>query len=376
MLQPNIGYSMNIRLKRVSLFREVRFVAVGLTIAAAFCTSEPAVSKTVTSERLHALALARPEGRSGAVTYVSDLSFESARPGITRAVLAVHGTDRDGARYWRALARAARRARPETRAATYLVAPQFFTRRDVLARGLPRSTLAWRERAWKEGDPSRSSLAVSSFEALDALMAQLADRTHFPDLRTVVLVGHSAGAQFVQRYAAASAVGDDLQRMGVATRYVVINPSSYLYLDDTRPGLGTKDRVPPSTLRAKCPGYNRYKYGLERANAYFASLRPEQVKARYGGREVVYLLGERDDDPDGDNLDGSCAAMMQGRSRLERGRAFLRHLVDVYGEQIRDRHRLEIVPRLGHEGARILRSRKGLRWLFDVVRSEGRGRSR
>ena len=216
---------------------------------------------------------------------------------------------------------------------------------------------------------------MSSFEALDALIAQLADRTRFPDLRTVVLVGHSAGAQFVQRYAAASAAGDDLQRMGVATRYVVINPSSYLYLDGERPALETKDRVPPSALLAKCPGYNRYKYGLERPNAYFAALGPDEVRARYGGREVVYLIGERDDDPEGDNLDGSCAAMMQGRSRLERGRAFFRHLVDIYGDQVRDRHHLEIVPRLGHEGARILRSRKGLRWLFDVVPDKG-GRNR
>jgi pimeloyl-ACP methyl ester carboxylesterase len=199
----------------------------------------------------------------------------------------------------------------------------------------------------------------------------LADRSGFPDLQTIVLVGHSAGGQLVQRYAAASEAGDALLRLGIAMRYVVINPSSYLYLDASRPGLGSDGGfAPPAPALLKaCPEYNEYKYGLERPNPYLARRSMEEAKARYGRREVVYLLGEADDDPNDENLDRSCAAMLQGRTRFERGSAFLQHLANVYGDEIRTRHVLDIVPDLGHQGTRILRSPSGLRWLFDVIPS-------
>ena len=44
---------------------------------------------------------------------------------------------------------------------------------------------------------------VSSFAVLDALLQMLSDRQHWPALDLVVLAGHSAGGQFVQRYAVA-----------------------------------------------------------------------------------------------------------------------------------------------------------------------------
>jgi Alpha/beta hydrolase family len=322
-----------------------------------------------TAERLHTLKL--PQGSDGrVVTYISDLAIDGPHPGIARAVLVVHGIKRDGDRYWRALARAARRAGPGIHARTYLLAPQFFTRGDLRERDRDPGVLAWKARDWKEGGSSRAG-DVSSFDALDALLARLADRTSFPDLRTVVLAGHSAGAQLLQRHAAASAAGDGLARAGVATRYVVINPSSYLYLDATRPGFGPDGgfAVPPPARLAACPAYDDYKYGLRKPIPILAPLAAEEIKARYGSRQVVYLVAGEDDDPNDESLDRSCAAMMQGRTRLERGHFFQQHLANIYGEAIRDRHVLTIVPGLGHEGAKILRSPSGLRWIFDVVQT-------
>ncbi len=41
------------------------------------------------------------------------------------------------------------------------------------------------------------------------------------------------------------------------------------------------------------------------------------------------------------------------------------HVVDLYGA-LPVSHTFEVVPGLGHEGPRILRSPAGLRWIFDV----------
>ena len=61
---------------------------------------------------------------------------------------------------------------------------------------------------------------------MDSLISHLL--SNFSNLQDIVLVGNSAGGQFVNRYAA----GSD-QEGGGMIRYVVSAPSSYLYLMKT-----------------------------------------------------------------------------------------------------------------------------------------------
>src|SRR5262249_51528255 len=58
-----------------------------------------------------------------------------------------------------------------------------------------------------------------------------ARREAFPNLKLIVVTGHSAGGQFTHRYAAATHVEKQIR---IPMRYVVANPSTYLYLDETR----------------------------------------------------------------------------------------------------------------------------------------------
>jgi pimeloyl-ACP methyl ester carboxylesterase len=247
---------------------------------------------------------------------------------------------------------------------TFVVAPQFFSHRDAHKHNLAPETLIWTLQSWKEGNASRCRRA-SSFDVLDGVLVRFACKERFPDLIRVVVAGHSAGAQLVQRYAAASPAGDALRARAVAVRYVVANPSSYLYLDRSRPSLEVEGGAAGRSVKFEaCPEYNSYKYGLEALNTYLAAVGPESIRQRYGEREVIYLLGKNDDDPYTKNLDRSCAARLQGATRLERGLAFHAHLRRFYGEDIVARHVLEIVPDIGHQGPRILRSDAGRRWLF------------
>lgn len=86
----------------------------------------------------------------------------------------------------------------------------------------------------------------------------------------MVLAGNSAGWQFVQRYAALSAVEDRVNAGGARVRftYVAANPSSYLYFDATRADASGRMRIPAPADAARCPDYNSYGYGLENPNAY------------------------------------------------------------------------------------------------------------
>ena len=68
----------------------------------------------------------------------------------------------------------------------------------------------------------------------------------------------------MQRYAVLNNVDGPLRRDGLALRYVIANPSSYLYLTNERPR-------PDGGLRALrtriCPTYNQYKYGTDKLPA-------------------------------------------------------------------------------------------------------------
>jgi trehalose 6-phosphate synthase len=64
----------------------------------------------------------------------------------------------------------------------------------------------------------------------------------FPDLKTVVLAGHSGGGQLVHRYAVVGKAPAALASAGIHLRYVVANPSSYVYFSDARPALNAHCR--------------------------------------------------------------------------------------------------------------------------------------
>ncbi|MCK6370875.1 MAG: hypothetical protein L6Q83_06010, partial [Gammaproteobacteria bacterium] len=181
--------------------------------------------------------------------------------------------------------------------------------------------LYWSSSGWKQGDQSKDSQRVSSFEVLDRMVEMY---------HGVAVVGHSAGGQFVTRYAA----GTRLQGL----TFIVANPSSYLYLDRSRP-FGSA---------MTCRDYNEYRYGLEDLNDYMSA----GVARDYAERDVIYLLGDRDTKID-KYLDTGCEANRQGRNRYERGLRFYDHLQSRYG---RTAHRKVIVKGVGHSPSRMLKA--------------------
>ena len=305
----------------------------------------------------HRVIVAVPQGKGELPVFLSQ-DWEAPLPGVTQAIIIVHGARRNADDYLHSAAEAlANSGTPEK--ATLLVSPQFLAAPDILALALPDAVLRWSIEGWKGGEPAEGPLPISSFAAFDAILDRLADRQRFPDLARVVIAGHSAGAQVVQRYAVAGRGEEALAHAGIAMRYVVANPSSYLYFDDDRPQ--SDGGFAPFAQAASCPTFDRWKYGLAGAPAYVGT-DAAVLERQYAARDVVYLLGTADTDPNHRLLDRSCAGLAEGPFRYARGLAYFRYLRAREGAALT--HRVVEVVGVGHDNRAMFNSACGLSVLF------------
>ncbi|HEY1610223.1 MAG TPA: alpha/beta hydrolase [Paraburkholderia sp.] len=307
------------------------------------------------------LEVATARGRGTVPLYASG-AWNAPQPEVTRAVIMLHGRLRNADAYFQ-LAHRARANAGAAAANTLLVVPQFLATEDVDAHRLPAPTLRWNWTSWMGGEDALAPAPLSSFDVLDALLAALADARAFPALREVVVAGHSGGAQVAQRYAVLAQGEAPLAARGVALSYVIANPSSYVYFDTQRPD-GQRGFAPFD--EARCPGFNRWKYGLEALPSYArthgAVPVPEALEAAYIRRDVTLLLGERDCDPEHPALDRSCEAMVQGVHRLERGRVYAQYMSERHGSELA--HRTYEIAGAGHDADAVFGSPAGRAALF------------
>ena len=294
---------------------------------------------------------------NGTVPVYSTLPLNANAAGMERVVIVVHGESRNAKSNWSSTIEAARMA--AVTGTTLIVGPQFLVPQDIVAQGLPASVLRWKMHDWSRGWPALSPVPVSGFEVLDRLLDHFADRARYPDLRTVVLVGHSAGAQLVQRYAAVGHGEQALSALGIHTRYVVVEPSSFLYFDDLRPSAaGGFKAVDPATCRSA----TQWRYGLDNAPPYVIGQSAQAVEATYAARDIVYLAGTADNDPDHSELDRSCAGELQGSDRLSRSVSYMNYLRMRHPTNLHQS--LVLVPGADHDSKHVLANNCSLPVLF------------
>jgi pimeloyl-ACP methyl ester carboxylesterase len=270
---------------------------------------------------------------------------------IERVLIIVHGRLRNAQTYLQSGEHAAELAGQS--AATLVIAPQFLNETDIEMHPVADTVLRWQGNEWMAGGESTAPLRMSSYEALDEIVARLGDREQFPDVKQIVIAGHSGGAQVVQRYALLGHVQPVLDAAGVQVRYVIANPSSYAYFDERRP---------VAFNHAKCPDFNRWKYGLTDLPAYAEGQTAAQLQEKYLKRDVVYLLGQQDIDPNHPALDKSCEALAQGPYRLARGRFYFDYLKRLRPQGLNQQ--LIEVPGVGHDGGEMFASPEGQKALF------------
>lgn len=353
-------------------------IAMSGFLGLAFVWSAAGAAAPCTTASAACTEMVGVSGAPGRTLVYRNHPLEARNAAITRAVIMIHGLGRDAGNYYRHVLAAAFLA--GALEDTVVIAPRFASNeggpcKDTLAAG----ELGWRcqprNDTWRTGGAAVNS-EVTSFDIVDELLRRLTRKEVFPNLRTLVVAGHSAGGQFVSRYEMANQVHE---RLPVRPFYVVANPSSYAYLDELRP---TASALPASVAAAapgyvaplpanppaafvpfadakNCTGYDTWPYGLQGRNGYSTRLGDDQLKKQLAARPALYLLGELDILPLY-GFDSSCSAMAQGPTRLARGLAYARYVGEKFGAQ----HKTLVVPACGHSARCIFTAEPVLPLLF------------
>jgi pimeloyl-ACP methyl ester carboxylesterase len=290
---------------------------------------------------------------------------------ITRALIVVHGAGRDADNYFRTSLAAAFLAGALDD--TIVISPRMASNAGGCKDALAPDEVSWDCNDWRSGGAAVSNHSVTSFDFLDEILRKVARKDIFPNLKAIVVAGHSAGGQVLNRYEMTNQVHD---KLGVPVTYVVSNPSSYAWPDSTRPteaayavqahAPGYVSAVPADTAAFRtfsgtrdCTTFDQWPYGLKDHTGYSAKQTDEQMRKQLASRPTTYLLGELDVLPLG-GFDGSCRAMAQGPTRLARGEAFGKFVNEKLGAH----HAITIVPLCGHNARCMFTSEAALPLLF------------
>jgi hypothetical protein len=280
------------------------------------------------------------DGQTGLLPCHASRRLDSPGPGIKRLLVVVHGALRDSDRYFAHAAAAAR----DVSSSTLIVAPQFLADVDVRT-APPKDTLYWDVESWKGGEPALGPARISSFTAMDCLLEQLTtpDRPSAGEKPAVVIIGNSAGGQYVNRYAAVGRAPDALAKRGISVRFIIANPSTYLYFDRERPVT-----VPGGI------GINRWRYGFEAKPPYVNGTARQSLE-RYLARDVTIVLGSQDRDDAAMLLETSAAAMAQGANRHDRGIKYHDYIQrQARAAGLPTRHKVVELPGIGHAADDVL----------------------
>lgn len=277
---------------------------------------------------------------------------DGAHPAVERAYIMVHGTNRNAEDYYRWTLAATLVA--DQLEQTAVVAPHFKVRtREDRGDEVAPGEWYWTNEAWKSGDAALNG-KVYSYDVMDRILELFNDVARFPNLKEIVVAGHSAGGQYVQRYAAFNRAEP---RLHVPVRYVVANPSSYVYLNDQRPRGETFGRYADAN---NCTTYNQYRYGLDKLSGYAALTAIDVIRAQFPRRNVAYIVSELDTRTDDPNLDKSCPANAQGANRRERGTNFANYMKAQFGAQ----HTFAVAPGCGHAAVCVFAGPAGVKAVF------------
>jgi pimeloyl-ACP methyl ester carboxylesterase len=301
-------------------------------------------------------------------------SLDTRNDAIRRALIMVHGTNRNADHYFSTATAAAFLA--GAIADTVVISPRIASAAGNCTDKLDTNEVSWSctGDSWRSGGSAASHPDLTSFDFVDQILRKLANKSTFPNLRAIVVAGHSAGGQFVARYQMANRVHDSL---GVPITYVVANPSSYAWPAATRP-LPADDGTPDNAKLAwntedvhtkfsygafdakDCANYDRWPFGFQnRTGGYTAKTSDEQLKKQLVSRPTTYLFGQVDVLPLG-GFDSSCSAMAQGATRRSRGEAYVKYI----NEQMGAKHAVQIVSECGHNDRCVYTTDKVLPVIF------------
>lgn len=231
---------------------------------------------------------------------------EGIDPATAPVLIGMHGMDRDADRYlrqWKGIAQAK---------GFIAIFPEFSRKSFASSREYNLGNIA------KRGSTTLRPRNEWSFAAIEPLFDEVVARVGGFQ-KGYTLYGHSAGSQFVHRFLLT-------QRNTRVNRFLAANAGYYTL---------------PTFALAYPEGIN----GMD--------LTTEDLKAALA-TDTVILLGDRDTDTEGENLNRSDGAMRQGKHRFARGKYFFDFAQEMARRQGWDFNwKLQVVPGVAHDNGGI-----------------------
>ena len=257
--------------------------------------------------------------------------------------------------------------------------------------------------SWSAGANSSGVPSTSLYDVFDELVEAMANRTLYPNLQQVLVVGHSKGASVVQRYAMTTRI---LERVPVPVSFHAANPSALVYVSPDRPvppeeyacGYRDSKRIAAKKWTFKplseskfaveafgtCSQADKWPYGLsgqfpDYVGRKWGHNKDSIIKMReaFLRKDVNVYSGDADtcnakvhealqcepttckmNDCD---METSCAAMYQGVNRMSRIRAYMQQPAISAAKS----HTLYSVAKSGHNSCIMFQSKTMRDVLFD-----------
>ena len=341
---------------------------------------------------------------------------------IRLAIVVIHGAGRNADDYFCSILGAVQRQYPHASSSVLVVAPWFLqvgdddeNDDDDTKRYHPSSRfLHWSNQSasgtWRYGANAIYSKygSISSYDCMDALVRFF--QSSLPHVKRFVVIGHSSGGQFVQRWSLltsqwpSSSLPSNNNNNHLSMHAIVANPSSYAYLTPERWHKG-QWIIPP--LNSSCHNhYNQWQWGLELPSEPTSPYRVPYVERtlqdcrfnstwlahRFAQRRVSYLIGSQDkcnvsssssttassssssiaqpqpqQQPwcQSHGLETSCADEWQGPTRWDRHHRYYQSLLRRQPSIDFTRHHESVtVPQVGHDHSLMFHSPQGMQQLF------------
>ena len=294
--------------------------------------------------------------------YYRNIPISNTSTDIKYAIISLHGDGRNADEHFNIIGQATVNAGLED--STILLAPVYPFQDDINQYNLGDDVLYWSDTDWNAGDLSRNTQSnprpfrISSFSTMDSIYHRLVENN--PNLKRIVLTGHSAGSQMVVRYAAGGRAQADLTETGIDFVFVPTNTPSFLYYDDNR--VLNQNAEVFEFGPSDCGSASQYKYGLDNLNQYMENTGEATIIENHKQAGVTYLIGQYDFG----GQTNTCARMVQGSSRLIRTHVYFSYIGFFYGDSIYNNHRMAEIPAAYHEFDEIVFTDCGMNALFNI----------
>lgn len=327
-----------------------------------FVSHLSAANIEVASQRYHIDV----DGVKAAFPYERSHDLSIRNESITRLIYSIHSASYNAISYYDRAEAMVKNVVGE-KEKTLIIAPHFFKKNKldcIESMGI----LYWEVYPFwgtSKGMFNDKKIRISAYDVTDIILKDVVVNGNFPNLKTVIILGHSAGGQMTNRYAATGRFESKVAKPnGIEVRYIVMAPSSCVYFNTERVVEGSRKQFEISETRPK--KFNDWGHGLDNWYSYHRKnkLAADLVLRDYASKKVLYLVGSKDCDENGASLDKSEAAMLMGRHRLERAVIYYNYLKHLYGDDIERNQHFRIIKGAGHNGRSLMLSKPAILFTF------------